>query len=260
MCYPTDASPPPPPIRGGAGDGRDVLLRSADGTQIAAFAARAGEPTSKGMVIIPDVRGLHPFYEELALRFAEVGVHAVAIDLYSRSAGTGKRAEGFDYEPHVLQLKHAQIVGDVAAAAAFLRSGDGGLATAIFSVGFCMGGRISFLQAAEGHGLAGVIGFYGTPVGAHRSGMGAPADAAAHFGCPVLAIFGGADPAIPPDAIRAFDFALDSAGITHRTVVYDGAPHSFFDRRAADYADASADAWRQMLDFIGVEAAEAPAG
>lgn len=257
MCFEDDARPPLPPIRGGAVDGRDLQLVSADGARFAAYAARAAEPTGVGMVVIPDVRGLHPYYEELALRFAEAGVHAVAIDLYARTAGTDKRPEGFDYEPHILQLKHAQIVGDVAAAAAFLRSANGGHAERIFTVGFCLGGRFSFLQAAEGHSLAGVIGFYGTPVGVHRSGMGSPAETAPRFGCPVLAIYGGADPAIPPEAIRAFDAALDSAGVAHRTVVYEGAPHSFFDRRAADYADASADAWRQVLDFVGIGAGEA---
>jgi carboxymethylenebutenolidase len=256
MCFEHDARPPLPPIRGGAVDGRDLQLLSADGTRFAAYAARAAEPTGVGMVVIPDVRGLHPYYEELALRFAETGVHAVAIDLYARTAGAGKRPEGFECEPHVLQLKHAQIVADVAAAAAFLRSAEGRHAERLFTVGFCLGGRMSFLQAAEGHSLAGVIGFYGTPVGKHRSGMGSPANTAPRFGCPVLAIYGGADPAIPPEAIRVFDLALDSAGVAHRTVVYDGAPHSFFDRHAADYADASADAWRQVLDFVGIGAGE----
>jgi carboxymethylenebutenolidase len=252
MCFEHDARPPLPPIRGGAADGVDLRLISADETPIAAYGARAAHPTGNGMVIIPDVRGLHPYYEELALRFAEVGVDVTAIDLYSRTAGTGKRPEEFEYEPHVLQLRHQQVVADVAAAAAFLRSSDGGHVERLFTVGFCLGGRISFLQAAEGHGLAGVIGFYGWPVGPHRSGLPSPAEAAPRFGCPVLAIYGGADQGIPPKAIRDFDTALDGAGIAHRTIVYDGAPHSFFDRREAEHAEASADAWRQMLDFIGL--------
>jgi carboxymethylenebutenolidase len=241
-------------MSGAAVDGRDLQLTSADGTRFAAYAARGAQPGGAGVVVIPDIRGLHPYYEELALRFAEVGVHAVAVDLYARSAGPGKRAEGFEYEPHARQTQLATASQDVAAATELLRSAEGGEAERLFTLGFCFGGRISFLQAGEGHGLAGAIGFYGWPVGPHRTGLPAPAEAARRFDCPVLAIYGGADEGIPPAAIAEFDDALASAGVAHRSVVYEGAPHSFFDRRASQFAEASEDAWRQMLDFMGTAA------
>jgi carboxymethylenebutenolidase len=259
MCFETDARPPLPPIRGAALDSRDLTLASADGTRFAAFAARAAEPSGAGVIVIPDVRGLHPYYEELALRLAEAGVHAVAIDPYGRTAGAEKRGEGFEHEPHVLQLRADHVNADVAAAAEWLRSADGDKPQRLYTVGFCLGGRISFLQAASGLGLAGVIGFYGWPVGPHRSGLPAPADVAPEFGCPVLAIYGGADQGIPPDARQAFDRALEAAAVDHRTVVYDGAPHSFFDRKQEEFAEPSTDAWRRVLDFMGVHRAAGPA-
>jgi len=252
MCFTTDARPPLPPIRGAALDTRDLTLSGRDGAPFAATAVRAAEPSGAGIVIVPDVRGLHPYYEDLARRFAEAGVHAVAIDPYGRTAGPSKRDATFEYEPHVTQLDPEQVDGDVAAAVAHLRSPDGGEPDRIYTIGFCLGGRVSLLQARSGLGLAGVIGMYGWPVGPHRSGLAAPADEAPRFGCPVLALYGGADQGIGPEAREAFDRALDAAGVPHRTVVYDGAPHSFFDRKAADYADASDDAWRQILDFTGV--------
>lgn len=252
MCFDTDSRPPLPPIRGGALDARDLHLTSRDGTRFAAYAARAERPSGSGIVIIPDVRGLHPYYEELALRFAETGVHGVAIDLYARTAAGEKRGEGFEHEPHVRQLRPEAINDDVAAAVAFLRSAEGGEPARVYTVGFCLGGRVSLLQAAAGLDLAGVIGCYPWPVGEHRSGLPAPADEAPRFGCPVLNLYGGADAGIPAEARAAFDRALDAAGVTHRSIVYEGAPHSFFDRKAADFSDASHDAWRQMLDFMGV--------
>lgn len=252
MCFDAEARPPLPPIRGSALDARDVTLTSADGTRFAAYAARAEQPSGAGMVVIPDVRGLHPYYEELALRFAEAGVHAVALDPYARTAGPTKRGEGFEYESHVGQLRHKSLNADVTAAVGFLRGGGGGGAERLYTVGFCLGGRVSLLQAATDAGLAGVIGFYPWPTGPHRSGLPAPADEAPRFRCPVLALYGGADPGIPPEAREAFDAALDAAGVDHHTVVYDGAPHSFFDRRATEHAEASADAWRQVLEFIAV--------
>jgi carboxymethylenebutenolidase len=251
MCYDLDARPPLPPIAGAAGDASALTLTSADGTRLAAYSALAGAPGGPGIVVLPDVRGLHPFFEELALRFAEAGVHATAIDYFARTADTFDRGEGFDYQAQVAQTHTETLFADVAAAVAHLRSPDGGAAARLYSVGFCFGGRLSLLQATTGLGLAGVIGFYGWPVGPHRTGLPAPADLAAEFACPVLTLWGGADQGIGPEAREAFGDALATAGVEHRSVVYPDAPHSFFDRRATEYASASEDAWRQMLDFVG---------
>jgi carboxymethylenebutenolidase len=251
MCYDLEARPPLPPIRGAAADAGALTLTSADGTPVAAYAARAAAANAPGMVILPDVRGLHPFFEELALRFAEAGINAVAIDYFSRTAGTGRRAEGFDAMAHVPLTRAETLDADVAAAVAYLRSAEGGGSERIYTVGFCFGGRLSSLQAAAQQGLAGVISFYGVPVGPNRAGLPAPVDEAPRFSCPVLAIYGDADEAIPPAARQAYDQALDAAGIEHRTVVYPDAPHSFFDRRASDFASASEDAWREVLEFVG---------
>jgi carboxymethylenebutenolidase len=252
MCFDDDARPPLPPIRGGALDAGELTLTSRDGTAFRAYAARAESPSGAGIVIIPDVRGLLPFYEELTLRFAEAGVHAVAFDLYARTAADQPRGSAFDHEPHVLQLSREALDDDVAAAIAFLRSPRGGEAQRTYTVGFCIGGRVSLLQAGGGQGLEGVIGLYPWPVGPHRSGLPAPADEARRFSCPVLLIYGGADAGIPADARQAFDTALDAAGVEHRTIVHEGAPHSFFDRKSDEFAEASAATWREILAFINV--------
>ena len=74
MCVDDDSYPPIPPISGGATDTVDLRLTSADGTRLMAFGARATSPTGAGMIVIPDVRGIHPYYKALAIRFAEAGV------------------------------------------------------------------------------------------------------------------------------------------------------------------------------------------
>jgi carboxymethylenebutenolidase len=136
----------------------------------------------------------------------------------------------------------------VTAAAAQLRAEAG--VTRLFTVGFCMGGRVSFLADGFGLGVSGVVGFYGWPVGASRNDTPAPADVVDAFEAPVLAIFGGADHGIGEDAVRAFEAALTGATVAHRIVTYPGAPHSFFDRRYDEHAEACEDAWRRMLGFL----------
>ena len=75
------------------------------------------------MVVIPDVRGLHPYYKELADRFAEVGVDAVAIDFFARTAPSEDRSEKFDFMAQVPLTKPETLQADIAAAAAYLRVG-----------------------------------------------------------------------------------------------------------------------------------------
>jgi carboxymethylenebutenolidase len=245
MCHEVDSAPPIRPLSGAAVSHDDVVLEPADGSRFAAFVASPDDPSGNCVVILPDVRGLHPFYEELALRFAERGHRAVVIDYFGRSAGVGKRGDDFDYQPHVERTTQDGIQADVRAAVEHLRP----TCQAVFTVGFCFGGRNSWLAAAGGHGLAGAIGFYGRP-GAGRDGAPGPAARAHELEAPILALMGGADAGIPAADVAAFEQALGEAGVEREVVVYRGAPHSFFDRKQAEFADASADAWRRVLAFI----------
>jgi carboxymethylenebutenolidase len=252
MCFDLDSHPPIAPIAGGALDHDHLVLTAADGNRLDAFAARATDPTGAGVVILPDVRGLHHYYEELALRFAEHAIDALAIDWFGRTAGLTARGDDFDYDPHASATTWAGIAADISAGVAALRTGSDQrpAPTRIFTVGFCMGGRMSFVAATLGMDLAGVIGFYGKVVGPWRNDVPAPADVAGSIASPVLGLFGGADAGIPADTVAAFDTALTDARVDHRVISYPGAPHSFFDRKAAEFADASAAAWSETLAFI----------
>src|SRR5439155_18004826 len=103
MCFDTDSEPPVPRIAGAAVSHDDLTLTAADGNSFAAFLAAPDGAGPTGVVILPDVRGLYHFYEELALRFAERGFCALAFDYFGRTAGVAKRGEDFEYMPHVDQ-------------------------------------------------------------------------------------------------------------------------------------------------------------
>jgi len=249
MCFPFDAIVPELPagfrvIAGGAA-GEPLTLTSADGTDFSAYLAHADGPT--GVVVLPDVRGLFRFYEQLAERFAAAGHPAIAIDYFGRTAGLGPRDEDFEYMPHVAQTRPETIQQDAAAALALLRERTG--AASAVSVGFCFGGAQSFLLATVPEvGFDAVIGFYGA-LASERLGPAAPLYRVADTRLPVLGLFGDADQAIPVEQVRQFEAGLEQAGVQHEIVVYPGAPHSFFDRRYEEHAEACEDAWRRVLGF-----------
>jgi carboxymethylenebutenolidase len=246
MCFDLDSAPPIPPISGAAVSHDDLALEAADGNRFAAFSATPAETAETGVVILPDVRGLYRFYEELALRFAERGYAALAFDYFGRTAGVEKRDDDFEYMPHVQQTTPVGVQADVSASAAHLRAAG---CEAIFTVGFCFGGRNSWLAAASGHDLAGAIGFYGRP-GPGNDGSPGPIERAGEMKAPILALQGGDDPSIPVADSNAFDEALTAAGVEHDVVIYDGAPHSFFDRKQEEFAADSEDAWNRVLAFV----------
>jgi carboxymethylenebutenolidase len=252
MCFPPGAHPPDlpsdlRPISGGAG-GEDVILRSGDGTRFRSFLATA--KGDAGVVIAPDVRGLHRFYEELTERFASAGVHAMAFDYFGRTAGTDRKPVDFAYQEHVTAARSRPdlIQADLAATVAELQKRTS--ATRIFVLGFCMGGRVAFNAAAVQTGLAGVVGFYGVVRKHDENDTDAPLDKIARLKAPILGLFGGADKGIPSDSVEAFDRALSDRTLPHHLVTYPGAPHSFFDRTFAEYAKECEDAWRRVLGFI----------
>ncbi len=230
----------------GSGSERTVLV-AGDGNRFSATAARTREPASAGVVVIPDVRGLHRYYERLAEHLADAGIHAVAIDPFGRTAGAEHREEGFDYAPHRAAVTDEGLRADVCAAAELLRAGG---ATRVVSMGFCFGGRASLMQASQEY-VDGAIAFYGPPARAEGGELSPVAEAQAGMvRAPVLGLYGGADRGIPSSDVEAYDRALDEAGIEHRIVVYPDTPHSFFDRKMTEHAEACRDAWARVLRFV----------
>lgn len=242
MCYTDDARPPLPPISGAASSHGDFELEASDGNRFAAHFARAEKPTGAGIVVMPDVRGLHEFYKDLARRFAEAGVDSVAFDYFGRTAGIGDRSESFEFMPHVQQTTPEGVQKDTAAAIAYLQSKDGGAVKSVFTVGFCFGGSNSWNQSAQQPGINGCIGFYGRP---SRSEPFIP-----QMKAPLLVMVAGNDAATTPEQAMEFKEKLEQAGVDFEQHVYRGAPHSFFDRSYDEWKEACDDAWRRMLGFV----------
>src|ERR687885_1450757 len=121
MCHDPSSRPPTPPADA-VRDPRiversgELRLTSSDGAPLLAYEAiPSGRPWAR-VVLLPDVRGLHPYYRALAERLAETGLHTVAIDYFGRTAADLPRDDEFDYQPHVRQVTPEHVTADVTAA------------------------------------------------------------------------------------------------------------------------------------------------
>ena len=249
MCYENNDRPPAPPGEAGEAHGEDIVLTASDGNHFGAYVARSGSPAGPQVLIYPDVRGLHDFYKALAMRFAEQGIDALAIDYFGRTAGLGARDDSFEFWPHVQQIQLPHFLNDVTAALEYLQSGEGA-ERPTYVVGFCRGGALALLTGTQDFKLAGLVPFY-AGLGTNVPGSEyTPLQGAHAVRYPVLGLFGGADQGIPVEMVHELDAELDKAGVQHEIVIYPNAPHSFFDRKATEFAQESADAWERVLRFI----------
>jgi carboxymethylenebutenolidase len=239
MCFSSDQHPPLPPKSSEVGAHGPTELTAADGNAFGAYDATPVMRRGASLVLLPDVRGLHPYYTDLALAFAIAGIDTVALDPYGRTAGTTAREDDFEYMSHAKALTSEQVLADSHAAAARLRERSD---DPLFTLGFCMFGGESWLLGASDLDASGCMGFYGRP--------GAAQAVVDKITTPLLILAAGADQATSPADNAAFDRALTESGKEHEFVVYDGAPHSFFDRGFGDWSAACDDAWVRMLGFI----------
>jgi carboxymethylenebutenolidase len=254
MCHDPASRPPAPPRTGEVGGTGLTTLTAADGTAFSAAWAVPADVAAAGagVVVLPDIRGLHPYYVALAERFAEAGLPAVAMDWFGRTAGVadgGTRDAGFDWQTHIPQTTPAGIDADVTAAVAELRRRSRP-DLPVLTVGFCFGGSHSWRLSGGDLDVAACVGFYGRPV--------LVGDAASRAARPTLMLIAGADAATPVEDQLALARTMRTAGAEVETAVYDGAPHSFFDRAAPEWGEACQDAWRRILGLADRVGAGAP--
>lgn len=250
MCFPDSSRPPSFP-----GEPVDVgcartILRPASSSPLAVVSCVPIRASSRAaVVVLPDGRGLGPYYGEFARRIGQTGRPALAVDLYGRTAGVGPRRPGFVSAEHSARLTWAGVQQDLSVAVDHLRRDDP--TRPVFTVGFCLGGRVALLAATRPElRLSGAVAFYPQTRGPARSDLPAPDQLAGEFGCPVLSLFGGSDELIPSADVEHWRAVLAATDRSDEVVVYPGAPHSFFDRAAERFAGESADAARRVLEFV----------
>jgi len=216
------------------------------------FVARPNTSNGAAVLVFQEAFGVNGHIRDVAQRFADLGYLAVAPELFHRTAERGFEAGYDDYDklrPHLDALTPEGQIEDASDAFEFAAAQPGIDRSRIACIGFCMGGRASFLANAALE-LRAAISFYGGGI--------APAllDRAEKQHGALLMFWGGKDAHIPPQQYRAVADALTAAGKEHTQVVPSYADHGFFcDRRAAYNSKAAAQAWalsRAFLETNGV--------
>ena len=227
-------------------------LTAGDGNVLAATLALSTSPTANcAVALLPDVRGLHPYYEALADALAESGVHALAIDLYGRTAGAEHRDESFEWQEHRAAATDAGVREDVRAARGGRRDAARQPCSCWASASAdgrrsCRERRRASPASWGSTGGRRATSRAGRRQCARRARVGSSRRFSPSTAAPTNRISDG--------EIRAFYDALHAAHVLEETVVYDGAPHGFFDRAMAEHTDACDDAWHRVLRFMGVPA------
>lgn len=200
-----------------------------------------------GIVVFQEAYGVNDHIQDVARRFAELGLIAAAPELFHRTA------RGFDapydtegawsaIEPHYKALTATGLSDDAQAAYDYLANGAG--ATVVANAGFCMGGRASYVANARAP-FAAAIAFYGGGIAPDLL------DLAPKQQGPILMFWGGLDTNIPSENYRAVADALQAARKTHEQVVFSQAGHGFFcDQRKSYNAQASQQAWALVVAFL----------
>jgi carboxymethylenebutenolidase len=215
------------------------------------FEVRPDGPARAAVIVVQEAFGVNDHIRDVTRRCADAGYHAVAPSMFHRAGGGTASYDDFAQAIALYEgLTDPGILMDLDATSAHLH--DAGWSdAAIGTVGFCFGGRVTFLAAAR-RTLGAAVGFYGGGVVTPRAPQfPALIDEAATLRTPWLGLFGDEDPSIPVDDVETLRAALADAPVATEIVRYPGAQHGFHcDVRAAYDADAAVDAWRRTLAWF----------
>jgi carboxymethylenebutenolidase len=206
----------------------------------------------RGVVVIQEAFGVNDHIEDVTRRLADAGYHAVAPHIFHRAGGGTAPYEDFSKVlPLFAGLDDDGLLRDIDAAVEHLR-GAGLTDSQIGVVGFCMGGRVTFLVAAR-RALGASVGFYGGGIVTSRfPQFGSLIDEAKSLQTPWLGLFGDKDESIPVEDVERIQSELTKASVDHDVVRYADAGHGFHcDARAGHYnAEAAADGWNRTLAWF----------
>jgi carboxymethylenebutenolidase len=229
-----------------------VELNVADGTTMRAYVARPKDQAPRaGLLVFQEAFGVNGHIRDVTERFAREGYSAIAPELFHRTAPgfEGSYTDFNSVMPHIGALKRETLADDIQAAFAYLEADKATAGKPIASVGFCLGGMVSFLAATEVN-LKAAISFYGGTI-APNPRSGGLLDRTPQLRAPILLFWGGKDKHFGPEKQNQVAESLRGAGKSFVNVEFSEADHGFFnDTREVFNPQAAAQAWALSLAFL----------
>ena len=229
-----------------------ITLPTHDGNLPAYTARPQGAGPFPVVLVIEEIFGVHEYIQDVCRRWAKLGYLAIAPELYARIADLSKMTDAHQIVRDVImKAPDATMLSDLDSAAAWAAANHGD-ATRMGVMGFCRGGRDTWLYAEHNPHLKAAVAFYG-PVNSPTSAIQpkTPLDLAGGLKCPLLGLYGGADDSISQDDVQAAAAKARQAGQTVEIDVFPGAPHGFHADYRATYHEAAAKAaWAKCVAWF----------
>ncbi|HIM62063.1 MAG TPA: dienelactone hydrolase family protein [Dehalococcoidia bacterium] len=212
-----------------------------------------GEGSHPAVVVIQEIWGVNSHIQSVVDRLPSLGYVGLAPAMFHREGPmtTGLHEEMDTAIARMRNSTDADILADVNAAMAYLKAQSFVVGDKIGIVGFCYGGRVSYLAACNVSDLAASVVFYGGGIGNALGDGPSPLEQTANIGCPMLGLFGVEDANPTPDDVAKMDSKLTTHGKAHEFHSYDGAGHGFHCETRASYRpEAAADAWGKAMAWF----------
>jgi carboxymethylenebutenolidase len=233
----------------------EVGVPVADGTLVA-YRAAPPTPGAPVVLVVSEIFGVHEHIKDICRRLARAGYFAIAPELFARQGDPRSMTSIPDIlNTIVARTPDAQVLGDLDACVSWAQQ-QGGNTDRLAVTGFCWGGRITWLYAAHQPKLRAAVAWYGRLVGeANANTPRHPVDIVDDLQAPVLGLYGGADPGIPPETVEKMRQRLAASANPKARVaqirVYDQAPHAFHADYRPSYRKADADdGWARLLAWF----------
>ena len=232
----------------------EVRVPVADG-ELPGYRARPdGQGPFPVVLVIEEIFGVHEYIKDICRRLARLGYCAVAPELYARIADLSTMTDAQQIVRDVIsKAPDAVVLSDLDSTAAWAcGAAERGDAARLGVMGFCRGGRDTWLYAEHNPQLRAAVAWYGpvdtpdTPIQPHS-----PLDLAGTLHCPLLGLYGGQDTSIAPEDVATAASRARAAGGVVDLVIFPQAPHGFHADYRPSYRKADAEAgWERAIAWF----------
>jgi carboxymethylenebutenolidase len=204
------------------------------------------------ILVVQEIFGVHEHIKDICRRLAKLGYFAVAPELYARQGDVSNLKNFQDILKIVSKVPDAQVMSDLDATVAWAKASGKADTSRLGITGFCWGGRIVWMYAAQNPNLKAGVAWYGRLSSqADELHPKHPLDVVASINAPILGLYGAADQGIPVASVDKMRDALKDAGKTAEIIVYPDTPHAFFaDYRPSYRKEQAEDGWKRMLAWF----------